>query len=79
MDEHLAHKNDCSVERNLDDYPGQAVMMDCDGNVLFTAPESWKLEQMFHALQIANEAYARGVRVGRMAKRNEIRHALESD
>lgn len=62
------HPGDCRVERGLDDYPGQAILMDCDGEVLLVVPDTWEDHHLFTALDFANQAFRRGKDVGR----NEI-------
>lgn len=58
-------KKDCSVERNLDKYPGMAVLMDCNGDILLIVPDTWKDCQLFTALEFANRAFRNGERMGR--------------
>lgn len=58
---------------------GDKMLYDCDGYLLFVFPlaEGWEDEQMIlRALDFANEAFERGVRVGRSDKAFEIRKAL---
>jgi len=72
------HPDDCFIERNHDDFPGRAVLFDCDGDQVFDfAAEEWTDEQIFTALALANIAYDRGYTVGQASKALEVRKALQ--
>jgi len=73
---YLAHKNDCSVIRNLKFYEHEAVLIDCDGEVLFSFPKDLTNNQIFKALEFANKAYSIGYKNGELSKINEIKTIL---
>jgi len=73
---YLAHPEDCGIERNLENMPGFAVMMDCDGEQIFSVPDSWTDEQMFIVLNIVNNAFSRGTSFGELKKAQEIKTML---
>lgn len=73
---YLAHKSDCSIFRDLTFYEDKAILMDCDGEILFAFPKSWTDEQIFTALEFANKAHSIGFKRGKLAKIHEIRTAL---
>lgn len=73
----LHNKEDCSIIRNDESYPGEALLIDEEGDVVFSVSDIWTDEQIFHALDFANDAYESGVYCGRTEKAREICKALE--
>ncbi|MCW8829980.1 MAG: hypothetical protein OQK32_00485 [Gammaproteobacteria bacterium] len=71
-----AHKDDCSITRGGEQFPGKAVLWDCDGEVLFVCAESWTDEQIYHALAFANKTYSKGCEIGQHQKMWDIKKAL---
>jgi hypothetical protein len=55
---------------------GRAVLMDCDGERIFSVPESWTDDQIWNCLAIANRAYWNGFQYGGRDKAHEITKAL---
>ena len=72
----LVHISAVGIERNLEEYPGLAVLMDCDGEIVFTVPEDWTDHQIYKALSIANNAFRYGKEVGVIEKVQEIKEVL---
>ncbi len=79
--ERLAYKEDCEIIRNREvaDIPfnDRAVLMDCDGEVVFDVDNSWTDEQVWEALRLMDVAFGKGVDVGKSSKACEIRRALD--
>ena len=73
------HPDDCEVQRNQTDYPDRAVLINCDGDVIFNVPENWTDEQIISALRFANTTHHKGYEIGRMEKAQEIRKAINCD
>jgi hypothetical protein len=71
------HKEDCHIDREHANFTDVALLLDCDGEVIFRAPASeWSDNQIWKALELMNEAYAIGVKVGQSQKAHEIKKAL---
>ena len=74
------HREDCEIVRPDSTYDvridGCAVVMDCDGERVFSVPESWTDAQIWACLEIANRAYATGKDAGQLGKAHEIAKAL---
>ena len=75
--EMYAYQEDCAVERNLEEYPGMAVLMDCDGHALMVVPDTWEDHQLFTALALANDAFRYGKKVGRNEMVADVHKLLE--
>jgi hypothetical protein len=74
------HPGDCFVQRENDWALGEvAVLMDCDGETVHRFPAAWTDEQIMHALDFANKAYAKGLEFGKWAKAREIRKCLMTE
>lgn len=72
----LCDKKECSIERNLNGYPNTAVLMNCDGELhLFF--DTWSDDQIYQALDFANQAHSIGFEKGKLAKIYQIRQALK--
>ena len=80
MEDHKwRYKEDCSIVRpdHMHAHTADlAALVDCDGDCVFTVPNSWTDTQIFKALEIANRAYAVGYSTGERAKAHEIAKAL---
>jgi hypothetical protein len=73
----LAFIPNISIRRDDPEYPGRAVVLDSDGDVLWHFRADWTDEQIQEALGWANDAFRVGYGAGRAAKVQEIRKALE--
>ena len=73
------HKEECYIVlvKGDEGVQNRMVVFDRDGELVFSVPEAWTDEQIWRALDLQNEAYAVGIRVGRALKLREIRDALE--
>lgn len=60
-----AYREDCEVKRNHENYPGMAVLMDSNDNILLVVPDTWEDHQLFTALDFANQTFRFGKKVGR--------------
>jgi hypothetical protein len=74
----LAHRKDCKILRGRAGNPGFSMVIDCEGDEVFSVPESWTDDQVWRVLDIANMAYGMGCSVGRRMKASEIKQAIES-
>lgn len=82
MEQKWRYKNDCAIVRpdNFHAHTADmAALVDCDGDCVFTVPNSWTDEQIFKCLEIANRAYAAGYASGERSKAYEIAKALYLD
>ena len=77
MNNHLISEQDCSIERNLQGHPNQAVLMTCDGDELLIVPDDWRDEQIWTALRFANWAYAKGKFIGAYEKVQDFKKVME--
>jgi hypothetical protein len=73
------HKEDCIIDREHAKATGIALLIDCDGDVVFQVSAEWSDNQIWRALELQNEAYAIGVQVGQAQKVREIQKALHID
>ncbi len=72
----LAHREDCTILRGKEGNPGFAMLIDCDGDEIFSVPETWTDNQVWEALDIANRVFSKGIDAGKAMKASEIRRAL---
>ena len=77
MKDIYVNTSDCNIERDLEDSPNKAILMDCDGEILFIFPDYWTDEQIYTALRFANFTYRMGKSAGMKEKASEMRKALE--
>jgi hypothetical protein len=71
------HKEDCFIDRQFAEDRDQALLVDCDGHIVFRVSASeWSDDQIWRALELQNEAYAKGVQFGQVQKVHEIKKAL---
>jgi hypothetical protein len=73
--EKVLHLEDAVIDRG-DGSEAVARLRDEEGKVIFEFGFHWTDSQIKHALRFANDQYARGIRVGRERKAQEIRSAL---
>lgn len=71
------YEEECSVERT-ENIVGRPVaeLYDCDGDKVWTFPDSFTDEQIMAALAFANHTYRVGINVGVERKAEEIRSVL---
>lgn len=75
--EKYREEDDCGIERNNEHFPGMAVLMDCDGDVLLSVQaDKWTDSQIVTALSLINKFYGIGYGAGENEKAREIRRAL---
>ena len=83
MENYWIHKDDCEIVRPDSTYDirldGHVVVMNCDGERVFTVPESWTDEQVWECIRIANYAHSQGFESGMRSKAREIRKTLYLD
>ena len=72
----LADKDDCTIVRDPK-LSSLALLMDCDGEVVFSFDNTMTDEQIWTVLAYANAAFDRGYNRGRSDKAAEIRKVLE--
>lgn len=72
--DYLLHADDAGIDR--DTAQGYAVLVDPDGNELFSFPAEWTDKQIRLALSFANRAYVHGTQWGEIKKMRELRMAL---
>lgn len=70
------HEEDCRVERTENITGPVADLYDCEGDKVWTFPDSFTDEQIMAALAFANHAYKLGVGIGANRKAEEIRSVL---
>ncbi|EGI7654928.1 hypothetical protein T6R82_003476 [Salmonella enterica subsp. enterica serovar Montevideo] len=70
------YEEECSVERTENIVGPVAELYDCDGDKVWTFPDSFTDEQIMAALAFANHAYKVGISIGSDRKAEEIRRAL---
>lgn len=71
-----AHKGDCDIVTNADGYTNRKALIHCDGDVLFSFPLDTDDMCIWLALDFANQAYRRGVDVGKYSAQRKIQAAL---
>lgn len=67
---------DLSIVRDVENRPGRAVMIDCDGDYRGSFPAAMTDEHIIEAIRFANECYRKGVEHGKERKAVEIRGVL---
>lgn len=71
------HRRDALIDRgDHQNYPASAVLRDYDGRFFFRFDEDWTDDQIFAALDFANQAYREGHGAGQRDKAYEIRRAI---
>lgn len=71
------HSEDCSVIRDHEEFnTNLAVLMDCDGDIVFSVPKEYSDEQIFYILNLVNTFYSKGIKYGEENKAYQIRKIL---
>lgn len=67
--------DECVIERSN----GQLNVLDADGNVVTTLPDSWSGQAARVVVSKMNHAYQNGIRTGRLEKAQDIQRALDPE
>lgn len=77
MSEFFIHAEDCDIERDSLHPTRSADLVDREGGCIYHFNENWSDDQIWMALDFANQLYEKGRKIGRAEKAREIRSALE--
>ncbi|ALO34551.1 hypothetical protein CMT41_07345 [Colwellia sp. MT41] len=72
----LAKKDECLIVLSEDSSINQKKLIDNNGNTILIVDKSWSDEQIWQALDIANQAFNSGIMVANENKSNEIQRAI---
>lgn len=75
-EEARAPRGECAIERDHEDWPDQAVVLDGYATKVFGVPKSWRDEDIWLVLRIFNSAFAEGHTKGELSKAAEVRKSI---
>lgn len=75
--EKFLHRGDYDIFRNHPYYPGCAVVLDCDGELVVSVTKTWTDEQIETAIALANRWYGFGHRDGGNEKIHDLKKLLK--